>query len=140
MSEVEPAGTRVIRSYHAHIYFRSAPERQHALVVRTWIGERFNVQLGRVHDIAIGPHSVPMYQIAFSREVFAELVPWLMINRGGLSVLVHPNTGRALTDHIVNPLWFGEPLAIRQDVLSDAPESDVISPIEPNTAPTRTGD
>jgi DOPA 4,5-dioxygenase len=124
-----------IKSYHTHIYFRSAEERERALQIRSWIDQRFLVQLGRVHEVPIGPHTVPMYQVAFACEAFASFVPWLMLNRRGLSVLVHPNTGRALDDHLVKSLWLGEPLAIRSDVLSNAPEDDVISPIEPNTKP-----
>jgi aromatic ring-cleaving dioxygenase len=140
MSEHESAGTGVIHSYHAHVYFRSASERDRALALRTWIGERFSLQLGRVHETAIGPHTSPMYQIAFAREVFEPLVPWLMLNRGELSVLVHPNTGRARSDHLVHALWLGERLEIRDEVLSDSPESDVISPVEPNTKPTRSAE
>ena len=40
-----------------------------------------------------------MYQVAFSPEEFARFVPWLMLNRGGLDVLVHPQTGDAYADH-----------------------------------------
>ena len=130
-----PSGSGNIRSYHAHIYFRDADERTRALQLRNEIGERFLVQLGRVHEQPIGPHSVAMYQVAFAREVFGSLVPWLMLNRTPLSVLVHPNTGRARDDHMIHALWLGQPLAIRGEVLSNDPEADVISPIEPNTSP-----
>jgi aromatic ring-cleaving dioxygenase len=140
MTELEPTGTRAIKSYHAHIYFRGASERNSALALRTQIGERFVVQLGRVHDAPVGPHSVAMYQVAFAREQFDKLVPWLMLNRRQLSVLVHPNTGRDLSDHLIHALWLGERLAIRDGVLSDDPDSDIISPIEPNTQPSRSGE
>jgi DOPA 4,5-dioxygenase len=132
---VTPENTRVIGSYHAHIYFRNADERARALVVREWIGERFVVQLGRIHEHAVGPHSSAMYQVAFGCERFDTFVPFLMLNRCGLSVLVHPNTGRARDDHLVRALWLGEPLAIRADVLSNDPTDDVISAVEPNTTP-----
>ncbi|HKU38208.1 MAG TPA: DOPA 4,5-dioxygenase family protein [Polyangiales bacterium] len=136
MTEVPaPQGTSIVRSYHAHVYFRSTEEREWALVLRDWIGERFLVQLGRVHLVPVGPHSAPMYQVAFAREVFDLFVPWLMLNRRGLSILVHPNTRRALDDHVVHALWLGEPLAVRPQVLSNDPEDGVISPIEPNTRP-----
>jgi len=137
MSELAPlAPTRTIRSYHAHVYFRDAVERERALTLRGWIADRFVVQLGRVHDVPVGPHSAAMYQVAFARAVFDPFVSWLMLNRFGLCVLVHPNTGRALDDHLVHALWFGGALSIREAVLSNEPSSDVISPIEPNTTPT----
>jgi aromatic ring-cleaving dioxygenase len=141
MSDLQaPTGTRAIRSYHAHIYFRSPIERERALQVRSWIGERFLVQLGRVHDVAVGPHGAPMYQVAFARALFDPLISWLMLNRQGLSVLVHPNTGRALDDHMIHALWLGTVLDIRSEVLTNTAASDVISPIENNTTPTVPGE
>jgi len=132
-----PAGTQSIRSYHAHLYFRSPDERETALRIRGWLGERFSVQLGRVHDVPVGPHSAPMYQVALATDTFSGLVSWLMLNRGELSVLVHPNTGRALDDHLVHALWLGTPLPIRADFLTNEPRGDNISPVEPNTAPDK---
>jgi aromatic ring-cleaving dioxygenase len=76
-----------------------------------------------------------MYQIAFAKQTFDTLVPWLMLNRQGLSVLVHPNTGRARDDHLVHALWLGPELAVRGDILSNDPHDDVISPVVPNTTP-----
>ena len=129
------AGTGAICSYHAHLYFRSAEERALALALREAIGERFSVQLGRVHEQPVGPHDAAMYQVAFSRELFASFVPWLMLNHGPLSVLIHPNTGRARDDHLVHALWLGAALAIRAAILSNDPAHDVISPVVPNTQP-----
>ena len=58
-----------------------------------------------------------MYQVAFGVDQFATLVPFLMINRRGLRVLVHPNTGAPRDDHVLHALWLGAPLAIKADVL-----------------------
>lgn len=127
-----------IDSYHAHIYFDGAAEREIAAWIRERIAERFSVQLGRWHDALVGPHSRPMYQIAFAVDVFPQLVPWLMINRQGLSVLVHPNTLSPYDDHLVHALWLGEPLALNGDVLPRRIETheSLIDPIRPNTQPT----
>jgi len=132
----EPLELRSIRSYHAHIYWSTAEQREVALRVREQIAARFSVQLGRVHDVAVGPHPIAMYQIAFSTEVFARLAPWLMLNRGGLSVLVHPNTGHARDDHERNPLWLGAPLALLTESLPNEPGTDGISDVVANTSPT----
>lgn len=126
--------TGVIRSYHAHIYFRDGSEREHALQLREWIDQRFSVQLGRVHEVTVGPHTAPMYQVAFAPEVFHDFVAWLMLNHATLSVLIHPNTGRARDDHLDHALWLGEHLPVRAEVLSNDPARDVISPVVPNTA------
>jgi aromatic ring-cleaving dioxygenase len=60
----------------------------------------------------VGPHTKPMYQLAFAGDQFAAVVPWLMLNRGGLSILVHPLTDDPVADHEVNPLWLGEAVSI----------------------------
>jgi aromatic ring-cleaving dioxygenase len=41
----------------------------------------------------IGPHLFPQYQIVFNPDQFPAFVPFLMMNRSGLTVLVHPQTG-----------------------------------------------
>ena len=51
-----------------------------------------------------------MYQVKFNPEEFASVVPWLMLNRAGLNILVHPETTDAYTDHAVNALWLGAKL------------------------------
>ncbi|MEE9568592.1 MAG: DOPA 4,5-dioxygenase family protein, partial [Candidatus Binatia bacterium] len=35
---------------------------------------------------------------------------WLMLNREGLDVLVHPETGDNVSDHIDRALWLGKKL------------------------------
>lgn len=121
-----------ISSYHAHVYFDAAT-RETADRLRQRMTERFAVQMGRWHDRPIGPHSQPMYQVAFSTELFATLVPWLMLNRAGLSVLVHPNTGRPRQDHEVHALWLGQPLPLETAVL---PDTGAVTPqVIPNTEP-----
>jgi DOPA 4,5-dioxygenase len=125
----------MIPSYHAHVYYRNEDERARAEDLRAQIGERFLVRLGRWQDKPIGPHTAPMFQVAFLAEVFPDLVPWLMLNRQGLVILLHPNTGRPRDDHEVRPFWFGEVLAIKGEVLPE--ESDEALDMEPNTAPVR---
>jgi DOPA 4,5-dioxygenase len=123
-----------IRNYHAHIYFDGPEQRRAAENLREEIGRRFSVLIGRWHDRLVGPHTRPMYQVAFSPEVFAAFVPWLMLNRGDLAVLVHPNTGRPRADHLNHALWLGEVLAIDAGPLPERgePEPDIV----PNTQPT----
>jgi len=127
-----------IVSYHAHIYYH--PEtRAVAERVREQVGSLYSVQLGRWHDAPVGPHARSMYQIAFDVAVFPELVPWLMLNRSGLAVLVHPNTDSPRDDHLVHALWLGEVLPINAEKLPTSLAATGAShdPVVPNTRPHR---
>lgn len=123
-----------IRSYHAHVYFDGAEQRRLAEALREEIGARFSVRLGRWHDRLVGPHARPMYQVSFEPEAFPRFVPWLMLNRRGLAVLVHPNTGRPKADHLQHALWLGEILAVDAATLPDRDDTPE-PPIELNTDP-----
>ena len=105
-----------IHSYHAHIYYDAA-SRDTAADLRAGIEQSFKVEMGRWRDQPVGPHPQPMYQVKFEPAEFARIVPWLMLNRAGLTVLVHPNTGDAYTDHATNALWLGRKLRLRVAML-----------------------
>lgn len=108
-----------IEGYHAHVYYDRAT-RQAAERLRAGLGERFAVRLGSWHDEPVGPHPVSMYQVAFAAGELARLLPWLMLNRGSLSVLVHPLSGDDYADHAHYALWLGTPLPLRLEVLRRA--------------------
>jgi len=110
-----------IEGYHAHIYYEPAT-RGIAERLRQAIGERFAARLGRWHDAPVGPHPTSMYQVAFAVEELPTLVPWLMLNRDGLSVLVHPVTGDDYEDHARFALWLGTPLPLRLEMLRQRPD------------------
>jgi len=101
-----------IQSWHAHVYYNPATTRPVAANLRAAIEARFPVTMGRWHDTKIGPHPSAMYQIAFANEVFADLVPFLALNRHGLTILVHPETGHERRDHSDHALWMGEVLPL----------------------------
>ena len=115
---LEPASPETIREYHAHIYY-DAGTRRAAAELRADLSEHFDVILGRWRDEPVGPHPVAMYQVAFEPAVFAEFVPWLMLNRRGLTILVHPDTGHDVPDHEDHPLWLGEKLDLDIDKLRE---------------------
>ena len=109
-------GERTITGYHAHIYYDPKRTRAAAEKVRAGLAQ-FNVQLGSWHDGPVGPHLDAMYQAMFSNDEFGRVVPWLMLNREGLSVLVHPSTGDGYGDHMERSLWLGERLKLNEEVL-----------------------
>ncbi|KAJ5372644.1 Dopa 4-5-dioxygenase [Penicillium concentricum] len=71
-------------------------------------------------DRPIGPHPVAMFEVnLFTPAQFGAFIPWLVINRGPLSALVHPNTvaveDESERNHTQRATWLGEriPLDLR---------------------------
>ena len=60
-----------------------------------------------------------MYQIAFPPDLLPSLVPFLMLNRMGLTILLHPQSGRPRDDHTLNAVWMGEVLPVKTEVLRE---------------------
>jgi aromatic ring-cleaving dioxygenase len=95
-----------ITGYHAHVYF--GPEsREQARALCEAAGQTFGLSVGRMHDEPVGPHPRPSCQLSFTTEQLAEVIPWLIVNRKGLTVFAHAQTGDALKDHTDHVLWLG---------------------------------
>jgi DOPA 4,5-dioxygenase len=133
----DPRPIAEIASYHAHIYFEGAAQADHARWLRERIAERFAVRMGTWWDRPVGPHDRSMYQVAFETGLFAALVPWLMLNRGDLSILIHPNTSNQRRDHLADSLWIGTALPLDEAALPDA-ETEPEGVGEINTSPNIT--
>jgi len=113
---------RLVEAYHAHIYYDPASTRDKAARLRERAARAFpEARIGRWHDELVGPHLQSMYQIAFPAELIAAFLPWLMLNRDGLTVLLHPETGDAYADHTDHAAWLGNVLPLRLDVLRSDP-------------------
>ena len=100
-----------ISGYHAHVYFDAASIATARHICET-ARDRFGVQMGRMHERNVGPHPRWSCQLAFGRELFGDVVPWLGLNRAGLTVFLHPETGDAIADHTAHAMWMGEMLPL----------------------------
>jgi len=105
-----------LKGYHAHVYYdqttRPTAERLHDTII-----SRFAVKPGAFSDEPIGPHPISQFSVIFETEEFENVVPWLMLNREGLDVLVHPLTESSYDDHSKHALWIGTPVPMKLDIL-----------------------
>lgn len=106
-----------IQGYHAHVYFDAASVDQ-ARTLCEAAAERFGVQMGRMHERCVGPHPMWSCQLGASPEQFAQLLPWLALNRDGLIVFAHPETGQHLEDHRDHAIWLGTGLDLDLSIFS----------------------
>ena len=112
------SSTPEIQDWHAHVYFDAA-SREAAWALRERIEKSFDIEMGRFHEKPVGPHPRFSYQVLFRNDQLAPLLSWLALNRGDLTVFVHPNTGQQLADHRDRAIWLGRQEALDLSVLPD---------------------
>ncbi len=110
----------MIHGYHAHVYYDPST-RAVAESLRASLAETFPVRLGRMHDAPIGPHPRAMFQVLFATADFGRIVPFLMLHRRGLTVLIHPETGYDRDDHTAHAAWLGAVLPLNVEMLPNGP-------------------
>jgi aromatic ring-cleaving dioxygenase len=107
--------------YHAHIYYelddREPAERLHRqLLTAKGVGDFVDVLfVGEMRDKNMGPHPKAQFEIHFRRSGLRGVVQ--LIERSGLTALVHPLTDDDLADHTTLGVWIGEPLPLDLSVL-----------------------
>jgi DOPA 4,5-dioxygenase len=101
-----------IDGYHAHVYY-DAETRPRASQLRETIAATLGVEVRELSDVPRGPHPVPQFRFSFTTAQFEKVVPWLMLNRQGLDVLVHPLTHNPYDDHSRYAVWLGSPVTLR---------------------------
>ena len=105
-----------VYGYHAHVYYDAATLTV-AEKLKAELGARFDVELGPNSGERVGPHPVPQFQMIFKNEQFQTVVPWLMLNRESLDILIHPLTNDMVDDHTVYALWLGMPVKLVLDTM-----------------------
>ena len=116
-----------IKGYHAHVYY-DADTKPKAAALREAILSKFKVEPGGFSDAPQGPHPVSQFNVIFETPAFPEVVPWLMPNRDGLDILVHPLTDSSYNDHTALAMWLGSPVALNTGMLRHAPVGDHLMP------------
>lgn len=95
-----------IKGYHAHVYYdQSTIEQARQLCQKA--AELFGVSIGFMHERPVGPHPMWSCQLTVTPEKFAHIVPWLALNRNGMTIFVHAETGDDLRDHTEHVMWIG---------------------------------
>ncbi len=117
--------------YHAHIYYDPAKTRANAERVCAALGEKFAVEIEEFRDTPRGPHPISNALVIFKPDQFAQVVPYLMLNRDGLDVLVHPLTPDAVEDHIGYAIWLGNPVELTLHALPHGRGGQLPSGVSP---------
>ena len=100
-----------VTEFHAHVYFGQETVEQ-ARTLCEQARDRFDIEIGRMHLKPVGPHPCWSCQLEFGPELFADVVPWLVLNRDGLVVFLHPETGNVMADHTEHAMWMGAKLEL----------------------------
>ena len=138
-------GAKAFSSYHIHVLFypdgieqfeNNTHNSKHARALRASFVKHFNTPecdktriynltglcvfevdetgAGGVHNAA--PFVLPNFAIYVPVDRYAEVVPWMMANRGDLDFLLHPNTCGytcASEDHLLWSVWGGNKGQVR---------------------------
>eukprot|EP01062_Namystynia_karyoxenos_P067223 TRINITY_DN61122_c0_g1_i1.p2 TRINITY_DN61122_c0_g1~~TRINITY_DN61122_c0_g1_i1.p2 ORF type:complete len:235 (+),score=36.10 TRINITY_DN61122_c0_g1_i1:89-793(+) len=64
-----------------------------------------------------GPHPCGSYEVWVPAEYLGDAMSWFMINRGELSILLHPLTEHPVEDHSGRAMWLGPQYRLNLNVL-----------------------
>ena len=102
------------KDFHAHVYFDQASINE-ARQLCEIASSRFGVKMGRVHEKPVGPHPRWSCQLSIPAELFGQVVPWLSVKRGDLTIFIHGQSDDAYKDHTQHAMWMGEMLELKLD-------------------------
>ena len=104
--------------FDVHIYYFQNNDLQTEFALALWKRIRYEfpeLRIYRFWDKPVGPHPMAMFEVnLFTPAQFGAFIPWLVINRGPLSALVHPNCDDddAVRDHTQRATWLGEKVVL----------------------------
>jgi len=96
-----------ITGYHSHVYYDNESfELAKALCLKAKTVFP-DLEIGRMHKKPVGPHPDWSCQLSYLPNALDQVLPWLAVNRKGLTIFTHPITGDALRDHRDYAIWMG---------------------------------
>lgn len=116
----DPLDRGIRGGFDIHIYYFQKNPEQKKFARDLWerIRREFpELRIYKFWEEPIGPHPIAMFEVnLFTPAQFGAFIPWLVINRGPLSALIHPNTVNPATgeaeeeerDHTQRATWMGE--------------------------------
>lgn len=111
--------------FDIHIYYFQNSTFQSQFAKELWQRIRYEfpeLRIYRFWEKPVGPHPYAMFEVnVFTPEQFGAFIPWLVINRGPLSALVHPNCddGDEIRDHTQRATWLGEKVPLDVGMLRE---------------------
>jgi DOPA 4,5-dioxygenase len=117
MSAASAASPVKIDGCRAHVYY-NAETRPRTEQLRQTIAATLGVEVRELSDESRGPHPVPQFRFTFTTAQFGNIVPWLMLNRRDLAVLVQPLTDNSYDDHSRYAVWLGAPVLLKLNPMS----------------------
>ena len=107
--------------WHAHIYYDEQSwddaQRLHQEFTELLASGTFAdlVLVGQMYEQGVGPHLKPQFEIQF----YESAVPRIraILERAGLTSLIHPLTDDDLADHTTLAQWIGAPEPLDESVL-----------------------
>ncbi|HLR13522.1 MAG TPA: DOPA 4,5-dioxygenase family protein [Burkholderiaceae bacterium] len=95
-----------VQGYHSHVYYDARTLDQARLLCEA-AATALGVQMGRMHQRPVGPHPDWSCQLSYPADQLNTVLPWLAVNRHGLTIFTHPLTGDDLRDHRDYAIWMG---------------------------------
>lgn len=132
MADLEQALANEIKEFHFHVYFmqnqsKSVQEAEalHKKIQDLVAAGFFHVVPGKIYYQPFKPHLVANFEIWVPKEHFARAYQWIVLNRGTLSVMIHPLTRLEIKDHTERAVWLGPSFPLDMSWLTEefpAPE------------------
>ncbi|KAL1998173.1 hypothetical protein VTN02DRAFT_6721 [Thermoascus thermophilus] len=106
--------------FDVHVYHDQKNPAQASFARALWerIRREFpELRIYAFHTRPVGPHATAMFEVnVLTPAQFGAFVPWLVVHRGPLSVLIHPNTvvdgvdrvDEMRRNHTTRAIWLGE--------------------------------